>query len=447
MRRFFALVLRLAVFTALAVWLADRPGSARIVWHGYVVETSAAVLGLAVLGAGLLFYFVFRLGHILKNGPELWRMGRAIRKLREGQQDVTRGLVAVAGGDAAVAGRFAVSARKKLGVTPATQLLQAQAAQLAGDYGAARLLFRAMADEPDSAVLGYRGLIMEARRTGDWADVRRLADRLHKLKPDMPWLNLVRFELAARREDWEEAGASLARVGAARLVEPSRLARYRAAALIAKAMAESRAGHAGQALQAAEQAARHAPEWVPAAIHLARCQTAAGHARAARRTIEKSWAKTPHPQLAALYCPPNASPIEALRLMERLCKATQDAPESRLVLAEAALAAGVWGEARHHLTALAARGEAFATQAVYRLLAQLERREKKDEQAALRWLTKAADAPADPVWLCRACGGSHRDWTPSCRSCHAFATLDWLAPGVSRTEAPAPLSLTSDWIQ
>ena len=59
-------------------------------------------------------------------------MRRKLGKMRDGQRLLTEGLVAVAGGSAAEAGRLAVQARKLLGVTPAVRLLQAQAAQLAG---------------------------------------------------------------------------------------------------------------------------------------------------------------------------------------------------------------------------------------------------------------------------------------------------------------------------
>ena len=69
MKRLLSFVFKLAVILGLAVWLADRPGTARIVWHDYVIETSAAFLGLAVLVAALVFYFIFRAWHFIRNGP------------------------------------------------------------------------------------------------------------------------------------------------------------------------------------------------------------------------------------------------------------------------------------------------------------------------------------------------------------------------------------------
>jgi HemY protein len=343
--------------------------------------------------------------------------------MRQGQDDVTKALIAVAAGNSAEAGRLAVSARKRLGVTPATQLLQAQAAQLAGDENTAREIFQALAEDPDSAVLGYRGLIMEARRAGDWLEIERLADALHSRKPDTPWLNLVLFEIAARRQDWHQAKTFLTPLAAGRLLEAQQLKRYRAALLIAEAQMAARRGDHEKALEAAEQAIRQTPDGLPAIIALAEAQLAAGHRRAALRTAEKHWPSTPHPRLAAIYRISGDDPIEAYRQIERLCRGNEDAPASRLALAEAALAADIWGEARRHLIALISRDQ--ATAAAYRLMARLERREGGDERAALQWLAKLADAPPDAAWRCSACNGAQDEWLPACRPCGAFATLDW----------------------
>jgi HemY protein len=443
-KRLFSLVFKLALIVALAVWLADRPGTARIVWHDYVIETSAAFLGLMVLAVAVAFFALFRIWHFLRNGPAMWRLRRKVNRMQEGHGSLIEGLAAVAGGNATEAGRCAVQARKLLGVTPATQLLQAQAAQLAGDYHAAREIFLTLAADPANAVLGYRGLIMEALRAGDRDEAERLIEKLRRVRPETPWLNLMRFELAARRQAWDEAGRALEHVAATRLMDPARTKRHQAAVLIAAAEDDVRQGQNDKALPAAERAARLAPNWLPAVLGLARQQIGAGHRRAAHRTIERAWARTPHPQLAALYrLAGNGDPIASYREIERLCREHTELAASRLILAEAALEADIWGEARRHLLALAGRNE--ATKSVYRMLARLERRESGNEQAALQWLTQAIDAPPDPLWLCHNCGGGQDEWHALCRHCGAFDTLDWETPGQSRSTADQPMLLAANW--
>ncbi len=183
------------------MWIITHSGHAHIVWHGYAIETSSAFLVLCVVLIAYGLFTLHRTWRWFRNTPEMYRLKRKIGKLHEGHHHLTHGLVAVAAGDAAEAGRRAVGARKLLGDTTATRLLQAQAAQLAGDHGMAKEIFLSLASESDSAVLGYRGLIMEAFRARDWDEAHRLTEKLRRLKPETPWLNLIRFELATRRSN------------------------------------------------------------------------------------------------------------------------------------------------------------------------------------------------------------------------------------------------------
>lgn len=442
MKRLLGFLLQAALFIALAVWLADRPGTATIAWHDYVIETSAAFLGLVVLAVAFIFYMLFRLWHLLRHGPELWRLNRQLRKLKQGQDDLTQGLVAIAGGEAAEAGRLAVSARKKLGVTTATMLLQAQAAQLAQDHRAARGLFRVMLEDEESAVLGYRGLIMEARRAGDWGEVERLAAEMGRAGHNVPWHGWVQFEMAARRLAWSEAGQVLARLVPTRLLDGASLRRYRAAVLTAQSQEDAVKNDSTHALELAEQAAKQAPDWLPGLINLAQRQAAGGHKRALRRTVEKAWAVQPHPALVEALRSSDQRPIDFYKQIDHLHHDHEGDPASLLAVAQAAMEADIWGEVRRHLMALLASGQ--ATQAAYHLFAWLERRESGDERAASAWLTKAIEAPPGPAWLCSACGGAQEDWQATCRACGAFASLEWRRPGVSKTSgAAAPL--LSDW--
>ena len=438
------ILFNIAVIVAIYFWLRTCPTTARIVWRGYEINTSAEAIAVSALLLSYIFYVLFRMWHFVRHGPERWRLRRKLKKIQQGHDYLTNGLVAIAGGDAAEAGSLAVRARKILGTTTLTQLLQAQAAQLAGDRGAAIEIFRAMTADPASAALGYRGLIMEARRDGNWDEVSSQVEKLRQIKPQTPWLNLVRFELLSRRREWGEASLALAQVSTSGLMEPARVKQNRAALLLATSQQETTQGNHAAALEAAEKAVRQANDWLPAIINLAKCQLADGHPRAARRTIEKNWQRMPHPQLAEIYRSGEPDALDAFSALERLCRDDQNLPLNHMVLAEAALAAKIWGEARRHLMSVISMDNATAT--TYRLMAKLERGEGGSDAAATRWLTKAADAPADPVWLCRSCGGAHTAWQATCGHCGTFNTLEWQSPGHSRAVRDASPLLSHGWI-
>jgi HemY protein len=449
MMRFFSFIIQIAAVVAVAIWLADRPGSAHIVWHDTVIETSAAFLALCVLGIAYIIHMLFRLWHFLRHGPVHWRLRRRLAKMQKGQDQLTQGLIAIASGNAAEAGRLAVASRKNTGNGKTSSVpslwLQAQAAQLAGDHRAAREIFRTLAADSEAAILGYRGLITEAKRGDDWTEVDRLMAELHGKKPATPWLSLIRMESAARRQQWDEAEQALSHASAARLMDSEGGRRTRAALRVASSRNAAASGDITTALHAAEQAARQAPDWLPAIINLAEVLSRSAHKRAAARVIERAWKARPHPQLAQIVRRQAQDSLDALRQIEHLCRHNLHMTESRAALAETALAADIWGEARRHLTASAAEGT--ATRNIYKMLARLERRQHGDERTAASWLMKATEAPADPAWLCNNCGGAHDLWQPVCGHCGAFNAVEWQIPGHKLPALPAsykPLGDLSD---
>lgn len=435
-------MLQLALLAGLAAYLADSPGTVHITWHDYVIDTSASFLGVTILGLGLVLYFIFRMGHFIKYGPGLWRIRRRLKNTHEGQRYIDQSILALAGGNAPEAGKIAINARKKLGVSILTQTLQAQAAQLAGDYSMARNIFRDLAARKETAVLGYRGLIMDAKREENWQEVERLVNELHQLKPQTPWLNTIRFDLHVRNRDWQQANLALSNIGSARLLPSQDLADTRAAIFVALSKQKAEERQFEDALKWAEKAIQQKQNWLPAIINLAQQQMTTGNKRTAYRTIAKYWPNTPHPHLASLYYQGERDSLEAYRQLQRLCKSYT--PLNRLILAEAALAANIWGEAKRHLTEIV--NHRHATQSIYKMLARIELHENGNAPSSRLWLDKVLETPPDPAWLCGSCGGTHPYWQATCSHCGQFNTLDWRTPGQSYKAEHKQILYSQGWI-
>ena len=140
MRGLLALILIAAVVAA-AGFLAGHPGHVEIVWQGWQIDTSAAVLMAIFIVAVLLLWGLIALTGGLLRAPRRWRRRRAIRRRRAGDAAVTRGLVALAAGDAMRAQREAARATELLRGAPVPLLLAAEAAQQQGDRDMARQSF------------------------------------------------------------------------------------------------------------------------------------------------------------------------------------------------------------------------------------------------------------------------------------------------------------------
>ena len=193
-------------------------------------------------------------------------------------------MIAAGAGDARAAKRASEEALRRLGEEPLTLLLKAEAAQLAGDRATAETTFARMAEMPDTRVLGLRGLHVEARRRGDAEAAYVYALQAHRIAP-LAWAGNAVLDHHATHKDWSRALVTVGENRAHKLIDATTADRQRAVLLTALARTlEDR--DPDEALRLAREAAKLAPDLVPAvvlagtaAVAQGRRQTGGAHAR------------------------------------------------------------------------------------------------------------------------------------------------------------------------
>jgi HemY protein len=471
MRAFAGLVV-IAVLIGAGVFFADHPGRVEIVWQNWQLRTSVGVLVAAAALAALAVAIVLRLLLFVIGSPGAFLRRRRERRRHAGYRALTRGMVAVAAGDATEAQRCARRADALLAEPPLTLLLSAQAAQLDGDETAAKKFFTMMLDRPETEFLGLRGLLNQARAAGDAATALRLAERARLLQPQSRWATLSLIELETREGRWASALETLAQA-ARRHILPADIARHQRGVVLHELsrLAAAERDRQRALAQAAEAAPLTADLAAPVA-HYARLLMEEGRTRPAARALERAWRTLPHPDLARLYreLQGEAPVVARLKAFAALAAQNPQARETHLALAEAALDAQLWGEARRHLeqalaaplppyatrprrnggsseglSAPAPASIAGATPRLCRLIARLEAEGRDDRQPARDWGEAATPSFPDPCWVCADCGGESLEWQSLCPHCGGFDTLSWRTP--SHTVSllpPSGLALLAD---
>ena len=169
MIRVVVFLIALAFIASGFAWFADRPGDLVLTWMGYRIETSVMVAIVALL---VLIVVVIGAWSILRG---IWRTPEQVslffrhRRAMKGYLAISRGLIAVGAGDLRLARRAADDAGRLSPGDPLALLLEAQAAQMAGDRMGAERAFRAMVGRDDTKLFGLRGLFIEAQRRNDFA--------------------------------------------------------------------------------------------------------------------------------------------------------------------------------------------------------------------------------------------------------------------------------------
>lgn len=440
--------LKLAALVAAAVWLASHPGQVTFVWQGYEVSTSVAVVVLAVIGIVIVAVVLHSIWRALVGVPGSLSLAHLSRRQRKGYVALTQGLMAVAAGDSASARKLAYKAEYLLKEPSLTLLLQAQAAQLAGDENGASRYYAQMLERPEMSFLGLRGLITQAIKRGDDAQALTLMRRAQMLQPKADWVLTSVVDLEARAGHWEQALEALGKAGRTGAIAPDKARRLRCVLLLGQAEAQAARNYFEDASYSARKAHELQPGFVPAALAYAQYLIKTERGKLAGKIIERVWRINPHPALVPLYVEAAGevlAPLAEVRRLERLASFNPDAIESRLMVGRAAIGAQLWGIAHDQLGKAQTKGP---HPRLFVLLAELAEKESGDPRRGQEWLQKVASAPAEPVWQCASCQTVAASWTARCRHCGALGEVDWRSvsaapklPNPLIQEANSPLAL------
>lgn len=406
-----------------AGWIADRPGGVEIVWLNYRISTSVAVLAAAiVLLMAVVMVLWSALSGLIRSPGRVSQYFR-LRRITRGQHAITRGFIAIGAGDTQAAARYSSDAKRLAADNPLTLLLTAQSAQLSGDRIGAERAFEQMAARPDLKAIGLHGMFVEARNRNDAVAARALAEEAAKTAPSLGWAGQAVLEFRCASGDWAGAIEALERNRVNGLIDKARYRRERAVLLTAQA--QNVVAHDRDAAKALVlEAAKLAPDLVPAAAMAGRFHADAADTRKASRVLDAAWKVNPHPDLAEIYInlKPGDSARDRLARAQKLAKAPAGHVEGALALARAAIDAQAFTTAREALAPLIAA----PTQRVAMLMAELEEAEHNDVGRARAWTARAVRAARDPAWT--ADGFVSDTWMPVSPATGRLDAFEWKVP-------------------
>lgn len=394
-------VIALAVLVTVAVWFADEPGRVSVAWHGWRMDTSVAILFVilgALLAGGAL---LIRIWGALAGAGRAFKESRRARRTATGLDALAAGFAAVQGEDAAGAKRALKTAEAALGESAAVRLLKQQTARISHDSVSAAADARDMLSEPALELAALRDLAELARVSGDFDGALSQAKRAMGHKPAPPWAVSMTLDLQIATERWADAAAMLDRKDTQALLKEVDLPRLRAALASRAATACVAEQKFDDAISWARKALAADATRADAAAALARALNATGKTKKAASELAKAWTINPHPALlgAFLELAPGEAPLARAGRIDTLVKDNPDHAESRLAVAEASLAAELWGQARNKLEPLLSDDSPDPVRArAAALMAQVELGERSDTAAAAKALTIALEArTAAPV--------------------------------------------------
>ena len=430
-----------------AAYLLDSSGGLQVTVMGTEynfgpLQSVVAVL-LLVIAVWLLFKILGLLVATWKflNGDET-AISRHFDRNREkkGLEALSDGLMALASGEGRVAMNKAAKADRYLNRPEVTNLLTAQAAEMAGDRRKAEESYRKLIENERTRFVGVRGVMKQKLAEGDTETALRLAERAFALRPKHAETGDTLLQLQANREDWSGARKTLGTKLKHGQIPRDLHKRRDAVLALSEAKEVVAEGNTIEAREAAIEANRLSPDLIPAAVMAAHGYMDQGKPRYASRVLRKAWEVQPHPDLAAAFAAiePDETPQQRIKRFNALTRSQPNHPETRMLQAELYLAAEDFPQARRALGDLV---ESEPTARSVTLMAAIERGEGASDSVVKGWLARALTVPRGPQWICENCQHIHATWQPVCNNCKSFDTLEWKTPPMSEVAMPGGVQM------
>lgn len=427
MIRLFSYAALILVFAVGAAWFADHPGTVKIDFVQWQVETSFAFLGLVITSLMALAAFtIWLMGYLSREMP-IMGSNRVIKRQRRGLLLLNRSMIALTSGDSKLARTLVEEAEVLLPPQPLVTMIAAEAATRMGDTSEAAKRFDSLRQSADGKLIGLRGLAQQAQASGKAQEALLLAREALTENAQNPWAMETIFTLEVKAADWDAALETLKKLEKHKVMDLETVTHHRATLYFSKALELKLAGDLTEALDQFKKAVKERPSFTEAQLALVRAYADQGQSGPARKQLTKAWGARPHKALRdqLLDLNPTATTAASLLSIRELVSLNPDHSLSKLIISEALTRDG--------------QGDA----------AEVLMTKVRDKMG----LNPHEVVPDDSSFQCMDCGFRQEKWSLTCDHCHTFNSLKWfdafdpslttLKP-VKQSSAPASVLMMMD---
>lgn len=425
MKRFLLVFFLIVLSVVLILGFESRLGHVEVEWLGYRLETNVALALLLIVVVFLSLMLVLKLIRSIFGFPFWVREHAALRQQKKLALQLQQGLISYTLRDGEALALEADGLKRQGGEKGLALFFKAEAALMKAERKIAHDLYLDLSRVKGFEVLGLNGLLKLALEQGGYEEVLYYAMACEKYYVSSPWLMDILFEAALRFNKFEDALDALRRKKSLKMLKSEEYQKKVAMVFLAQALKEKDHGNQENYERFIEQSYESDESYLATLLHFLPILLREEKYSRLRKIIERSWASSPHPDLARFYAEsmPGATDVEVFRLIQRLSSFAPHHPESFLEMARYALKAKLWGQSREYLDGLIE--ENIKNQEVYYLRGQLEEAETGDVARALPWFEKMVHLNLKGNWFCSSCLSCTPHWQMVCSSCHALGEFEW----------------------
>jgi HemY protein len=438
MLKTFFFLIKLSLFSAIAVWFLLNPGTVKVDWLGVVHEVHVGIAVLGVILLSILGMIVLHIFLTIRNFPQIWRNFYAKKQEKKGYQNFTEGLAALAMDDLDTAREKILKTQILLGESPLPLILTALSSQKSNDYAGATRVYGILLKNKSTEFLGYYGLTQTSKSQKDYQAAYLYAKKAFELAPSSKWVLMTLFHLSLRLQDYEESFYFLKKIKKYKVLDLQKLNHWEAVFLFLKALKEPDIKSKIKNLQ---RSLDIDPSFIPAVLEFKNF----GKPYKIERALISSLKINPHIEVAKAYVNlyGGVSSAEKIKRSEDVLNFSNAHYVGHLILTKTALDEGFSGIARTHLD-LAILSNQGLTPTLRSLSLKIQ-----DIEGSL--FSRASKGPIDStfnlkpdkIWECQYCFMPHDHWDFICKGCDQLDTILWKEPHFQHTPPLEDITLIS----
>ncbi|MBR4126327.1 MAG: hypothetical protein IKR09_01955 [Alphaproteobacteria bacterium] len=422
--------LLLGVIALAAAWLSNNPGSVRLDWIGYTVQTSVAVIiGTVIVVYAVFYAFLAKPLLLITQKFSYWfgadKRAQKIAKSKINKEVdrytlLGKGLTALAAGDIASAEKLSGQIRKGFADDETKiRVFEAQLAEAKNNTVEAMRLYDELAETPETRLLGMRGKVRLYRLTGNLQKAVEVCGQLLTMKNPPQWVLSEAFELQIHEKQWTQAIATLEKALKQNLFDKLTAKRLIASVLLEKAEETTGDEEKEKLIREAYEADK---TFVRAAVKTAELDIRKGQMKKARSLLKKLWKLSPSWAIYEVYLTltEKESSIEAVKDVESLIAENPDAKINDLVFADCSLRARLWGQAK---TAVSKYLQTHPSSKRALMMAEEIAAYNQDEKAAEEYREKATKASVEYPYYCKVCHTPFEKDHTTCPACRTLGSI------------------------
>ena len=397
MKKVLIFLLFALVFILLSLWLVDHPGTITVSWLDYEITTSVAVL-LAFIAFIFLVVYILRIPFLFVR----WIRRSLIRQKQKRRENIMlQVLNAIAAKDENAGKTLIKRIDKTFSSNTSLNLL------LKALLNPTPEVFQKLSESQETELAGWKGLIDIEQKNGNLTAALSLCEKALDKYKNIPWLIQKTLQLQTLTENWEHALKTL-HLSRKLNVFSDLCYKTQEATLLLK-------------LDKPLEAFNIAP-WLPQAA----LDASKAYPKKAPRILTFAWEKKPSWEVYKAYT--NLfSKEDALSRYKKIEKFVAKHPGNKityLALADSALQAKLWGQAKKELDDYLA---AYTlTMPVATMMAFYEQEAHHNTKEAQKWVDKMKIAEPLNSFSCSKCAYTSDVWSPTCPICNEFASMEAL---------------------